>query len=147
MTSNDNDINATTDPTAVPRPAPARAVARPSSGTYLRPERRHSTGLVIGTGLAGLFIGAVGTIAAIAFAWIVNGPPGPQFPPGSPPMLAPPFGQAPLPPPMLGPPPGGFGFGPPPGFWPPPPPPGAAFGPGQPPGPATLTPPSPAPHA
>ena len=138
MNSNDNDINATTDPTAVPRPARG-----PSSGTYLGPQRRHSTGLVVGAGLAGLFIGAVGTIATIAFGWIVNGPPGPPFPPGPPPMLAPPFGHFPLPPPMLGPAPGGFGFWPPP----PPPPPGGAYGPGQPPGPATLTPPSPAPHA
>lgn len=145
MASNDNDINATTDPTAAPGPASARAVAGPPSDSHPGPERRHSTALVIGAGLAGLFVGAAGTIAAIAFAWIVSGPPGPPSPPGPPPMLAPPFGHAPLPPPVLGPPPGGFGFGPPPGFWPPlpPPPPGGAFGPGQQPGTATPAPPPP----
>ncbi|KDP04944.1 hypothetical protein MAV101_16475, partial [Mycobacterium avium subsp. hominissuis 101] len=62
MTTND-DINTTT-------PAPPPAAHQP-------PERRHSTGVVIGAGVAGALLGAVGTVAAIAFAWIISvGPPG-----------------------------------------------------------------------
>ncbi|MBD3688605.1 hypothetical protein, partial [Mycobacterium avium] len=73
MTTND-DINTTT-------PAPPPAAHQP-------PERRHSTGVVIGAGVAGALLGAVGTVAAIAFAWIISvGPPGPP-PPGPPPMWA-----------------------------------------------------------
>ncbi|WP_231117577.1 hypothetical protein [Mycobacterium intracellulare] len=34
--------------------------------------RRHPTGVVIAAGVAGALVGAVGTIAAIAFAWIVS---------------------------------------------------------------------------
>lgn len=106
--------------------------------------RRHSTGVVIGAGLAGALVGAFGTIAAIAFAWIVSdGPPGPPPFAGPPPMLH----HGPPPPPMPGPMAGGFGFAPPPG--PPgpprgllPPPPGEAFPP--PPGPSQ---PSAAPHS
>ncbi|ORB61875.1 hypothetical protein BST44_29345, partial [Mycobacterium scrofulaceum] len=72
--------------------------------------RRHSTAVVVGAGVAGALIGAFGTIAAIAFAWLISaGPPGP---PGPPPMMA--FHHGPPPPPMGGP-MGGFGFGPPPG--------------------------------
>lgn len=111
MTTND-DID--TDP-----PAPPPATYQP------RDPRRHSTGVVVGAGLAGALIGAVGTIAAIAFAWIVSvGPPGPP-PPPPPPMMG--FHHGPPPPPMGGPMPGGFGFEPPPGppgpprgVWPPP---------------------------
>ncbi|MCA2261657.1 hypothetical protein JF737_15680, partial [Mycobacterium avium] len=56
MTTND-DISTTT-------PAPPPAAHQP-------PERRHSTGVVIGAGVAGALLGAVGTVAAIAFAWII----------------------------------------------------------------------------
>ncbi|WP_297776718.1 hypothetical protein [Mycobacterium sp.] len=83
--------------------------------------RRHPTGVVVGVGLAGALVGAVGTVVAIAFAWIISvGPPGPPLPPG-PPMLF----HGPPPPPMAG--PGGFGLappgppGPPRGSWPAPP--------------------------
>jgi hypothetical protein len=129
MTTND-DIN-----TNAPAPPP---VAEPALE-----RRRYPTGVVIGAGVAGALLGAVGTIAAIAFAWIVSvGPPPPPL--GPPPMLAAPF-HGPPPPPMGGPGPGGFGVVPPPGppgpprgFWPPPP--GEGF-----PTPASPT-PSPAPH-
>ncbi|OBF08644.1 hypothetical protein A5730_09435 [Mycobacterium sp. ACS4054] len=120
MTTNDEiDTN--------PPPGPAIDPPQP---------RRHSTGVVVGAGVAGALIGAVGTIAAIAFAWIISvGPPGPPPLPGPPPMMA--LHHGPPPPPMGG--PGGFGFAPPPG--PPGPPP--APPPGFPP-PAQ---PSPAPHS
>lgn len=129
MTTND-DIN-----TNAPAPPP---VAEPAVE-----RRRYPTGVVIGAGVAGALLGAVGTVAAIAFAWIVSvGPPPPPL--GPPPMLAAPF-HGPPPPPMGGPGPGGFGFVPPPGppgpprgFWPPPP--GEGF-----PTPAAPT-PSAAPH-
>ena len=130
MTTND-DID-----TNSPAPPPAAYQAREP--------RRHSTGVVVGAGLAGALIGAAGTIAAIAFAWIVSmGPPGPPPPLGPPPMMA--LQHGPPPPPMGGP-MGGFGFAPPPGppgpprgFWPPPP--GEAFPPPSPPQP------SPSPHS
>ncbi|CAM3557656.1 hypothetical protein MYCO108962_25250 [Mycobacterium colombiense] len=112
MTTND-DIN--TNP---PAPAPV---------AHQAPERRrHPTGVVIGAGVAGVLLGAVGTVAAIAFAWIVSVGPPPPPPPGPPPGFAAPF-HGPPPPPMGGPMPGGFGFAPPGppapprGFWPPPP--------------------------
>lgn len=124
MTTND-DIN--TNP---PAPAPVAQQA---------PERRrHPTGVVIGAGVAGVLLGAVGTVAAIAFAWIVSVGPPPPPPPGPPPGFAAPF-HGPPPPPMGGPTPGGFGFappgppGPPRGFWP------------APPGEGLPTPPAPAP--
>ncbi|OBJ32558.1 hypothetical protein A5653_15595 [Mycobacterium colombiense] len=132
MTTND-DIN-----TNQPAPAPV---------AYQAPERRrHPTGVVIGAGVAGVLLGAVGTVAAIAFAWIVSVGPPPPPPPGPPPgFAAAPF-HGPPPPPMGGPMPGGFGFAPPPGppgpprgFWPPPP------GEGSPTPPAP-TPASPTPH-
>lgn len=130
MTTND-DIN-TSPPAPVAHPAPER--------------RRYPTGVVIGAGVAGALLGAVGTVAAIAFAWIVSVGPPPPPPPGPPPMLAAPPFHGPPPPPMGGPAPGGFGFAPPPGppgpprgFWPPPP--GEGF-----PTPASPTPPSPTPH-
>lgn len=130
MTTND-DIN--TNP---PAPAPV---------AYQAPERRrYPTGVVIGAGVAGVLLGAVGTIAAIAFAWIVSVGPPPPPPPGPPPGFAAPF-HGPPPPPMGGPMPGGFGFtppgppGPPRGFWPPPP--GEGF-----PTPPAPTPASPTPH-
>ncbi|OBB85975.1 hypothetical protein A5760_00380 [Mycobacterium colombiense] len=130
MTTND-DIN--TNP---PAPAPV---------AYQAPERRrHPTGVVIGAGVAGVLLGAVGTVAAIAFAWIVSVGPPPPPPPGPPLGLAAPF-HGPPPPPMGGPMPGGFGFtppgppGPPRGVWPPPP------GEGLPTPPAP-TPASPTPH-
>ncbi|BBY36594.1 hypothetical protein MMAN_07280 [Mycobacterium mantenii] len=83
--------------------------------TYQAPERRrHSTGVVIGAGVAGALLGAVGTVAAIAFAWIVSVGPPPPPPPGPPPMMGASF-HGPPPPPMAGPMPGGFGFAPPPG--------------------------------
>ncbi|MGD1174032.1 hypothetical protein ACKUVQ_12190 [Mycobacterium seoulense] len=98
MTTND-DID--TDP-----PAPPPATYQP------REPRRHSTGVVVGAGLAGALIGAGGTIAAIAFAWIVSvGPPGPPLPPGPPPPPMMGFHHGPPPPPMGG--PGVFGFEPP----------------------------------
>ncbi|OBK71581.1 hypothetical protein [Mycobacterium sp. 1165178.9] len=130
MTTND-DIN--TNP---PAPAPV---------TYQEPERRrHPTGVVIGAGVAGVLLGAVGTVAAIAFAWIVSVGPPPPAPPGPPPGFAAPF-HGPPPPPMGGPMPGGFGFtppgppGPPRGFWPSPP--GEGI-----PTPPAPTPASPTPH-
>ncbi len=115
MTTND-DIN--TNP---PAPAPV---------AHQAPERRrYPTGVVIGAGVAGALLGAVGTVAAIAFAWIVSvGPPPPPL--GPPPGLAAAPFHGPPPPPMAGPMPGGFGFappagppGPPRGFVPPLPPP------------------------
>lgn len=132
MTTND-DIN-----TNAPAPPP---VAEPALE-----RRRYPTGVVIGAGVAGALLGAVGTVAAIAFAWIVSVGPPPPPPPGPPPMLAAPPFHGPPPPPMGGPAPGGFGFAPPPGppgpqrgFWPPPP--GEGFPP-----PASPTPPSATPH-
>ncbi|OBI37216.1 hypothetical protein, partial [Mycobacterium sp. E2238] len=89
-------------------PAPLPAAHPP------REPRRHSTGVVVGVGVAGAMIGAAGTIAAIAFAWIISaGPPGPPLPPGPPPMMA--LQHGPPPPPPMGGPMGGFGFAPPPG--------------------------------
>lgn len=130
MTTND-DIN--TNP---PAPAPV---------AYQAPERRrHPTGVVIGAGVAGVLLGAVGTVAAIAFAWIVSVGPPPPPPPGPPPGFAAPF-HGPPPPPIGGPMPGGFGFtppgpsGPPRGVWPAPP--GEGF-----PTPPAPTPASPTPH-
>ncbi|WP_374021691.1 hypothetical protein [Mycobacterium sp. HNNTM2301] len=127
MTTND-EIDTNPPPPAAPQP---------------REPRRYATGVVVGAGVAGALIGAVGTIVAIAFAWIISvGPPGPPPLPGPPPMMA--LHQGPPPPPMGGPMPGGFGVAPPPG--PPgpprgfvPPPPGEAFPP--------PPPPSPAPHS
>jgi hypothetical protein len=132
MTTND-DIN-----TSPPAPPP---VAQPASE-----RRRYPTGVVIGAAVAGALLGAVGTVTAIAFAWIVSVGPLPPPPPGPPPMLAGPPFHGPPPPPLGGPAPGGFGFAPPPGppgpprgYWPPPPGEGV-------PSPASPTPPSPAPH-
>jgi len=138
MTTNDNDINAHPDPAAVASPAPP-----PSANTHQGHERRrHSTPVLIGAGLAGLLVGAAGTVAAIAFAWIVSvGPAGPPPPPGPRPMMAQPLDHARGP--MPGPHPGA-----PHGLRPPPPPPGGGLGPGQPPGqpPAPAAPAQPSPH-
>lgn len=118
----------------------------PAPVTYQAPERRrHPTAVVIGAGVAGVLLGAAGTVAAIAFAWIVSvGPPPPPLPWPPPGFAAPPF-HGPPPPPMGGPMQGGFGFappappGPPRGFWPAPP--GEGFPP--PPAPTSA---SPTPH-
>ncbi|MGZ4530190.1 MAG: hypothetical protein ACXVYA_11295, partial [Mycobacterium sp.] len=76
--------------------------ARPPAAYQPREPRRHSTGVVVGAGVAGALIGALGTIAAIAFAWIVSvGPPGPPPPLGPPPMMA--LHPGPPPPPIGGP--------------------------------------------
>lgn len=127
MTTNDEII---TDPPAQPPVA-----TRPPES------RRHPTGVVVAAGVGGALLGAFGTIAAIAFAWIINtGPLGPPPPPGPPPMLAPPFVHGPPPPGGFGFPPGGFGF--PPGG-----PPGAPPHGAWPPPPGEAPPPPPAPHS
>ena len=101
MTSDDTHIGA-----RKPAPPPTTAVAVPG--------RRHSTGLLIGTGLVGVILGAIAAFAVTGLVWTVRVelPPPPYPPPLSsngPGCVypAPPLpGSAPAPTPGVIPPPG-----------------------------------------
>ena len=101
MTSDDTHIGARN-----PAPSPTTAIAAPA--------RRHSTGLLIGTGLVGLVLGAIAVFAVTGLVWTVRVelPPPPYPPPLSSNgpggvYPAPPLpGSAPAPTPGVIPPPG-----------------------------------------
>ncbi|UGT94013.1 hypothetical protein [Mycobacterium ostraviense] len=135
-----DESTGTTGPVATPAPAgpPPAVVADPG-----RERRRFSLAALIGAGVAGLILGAAGSVAAIAFAWLISvGPPPP--PPGSGPMQRPghAFSHGQPPPPGPSGPPGSVAgafrpmpgpLGVPRGPRPPTPPQAGPFGPGQPP--------------
>ncbi|WP_211281671.1 hypothetical protein [Mycobacterium szulgai] len=157
MTTENTDTNPNigtpaADQGAVANPAPVIAPDRP--------RRRHSTSALVGAGVGGVIVGALGSAATSLFLWVFAfGPPPPPGPmgPGGPQMAwhhGPPPGVGMPPGPMQGGPPpmpgapGGpaFRFGPPPGMPgagrpPMAPPPGApGQGPGGPAAPAPTPP-------
>ncbi|OOK77884.1 hypothetical protein BZL29_3132 [Mycobacterium kansasii] len=139
MTSDENTAASGPVPTPAPVAPPPAVVADPG-----RERRRFSLAALIGAGVAGLILGAAGSVAAIAFAWLISvGPPPP--PPGSGPMQMPgqAFSHGQPPPPGPGGPPGPVAgafrpmpgpLGVPRGPRPPAPPQAGPLGPGQPPG-------------
>ena len=75
-----------------------------SPPTVTAPERRHSTGVVVGAGLVGLALGAIGAFAITGLVFTVRvelpPPPYPQVLPSTPPA-PPPAGTAPMSTPSL----------------------------------------------
>ncbi|BCI88940.1 hypothetical protein NIIDMKKI_41460 [Mycobacterium kansasii] len=73
MTSDENTAASGPVPTPAPVAPPPAVVADPG-----RERRRFSLAALIGAGVAGLILGAAGSVAAIAFAWLISvGPPPP----------------------------------------------------------------------